>query len=92
MQVYIPNDRPSYVVRIPLVSKGEFKACHFVPLPIPVNEDKLIHIRTEKSILCVRTKHDNITTSALILNYKKCEEPTTSKDACVNRAIPYCLV
>ena len=33
------------------------------------------------------TKHDNITTSALTLNYKNAKNPL-SNDACVNRAIP----
>ena len=53
MQVYIQNDRLSYVVSVPLVNKGEFKAYHLVPVPIPVNKDKLIYIKTVKSILCV---------------------------------------
>jgi len=51
MQVYIQNDRPSYVVSVTLVNKGEFKAYHLVPVPIPVNKCKLIYIRTTKSIL-----------------------------------------
>ena len=28
MQVYFQNDRPSYVVSVPLVNKGEFKVYH----------------------------------------------------------------
>jgi hypothetical protein len=52
MQVYIQNNRLSYVVSIPLVNKREFRAYHLVPVPIPVNKDKLIYIRTAKSILC----------------------------------------
>jgi len=44
MQVYIQNNRLSYVVSVPLVNKGEFKAYHLVPVPIPVNKDKLVYI------------------------------------------------
>jgi hypothetical protein len=52
MQVYIQDNRLSYGVSVPLVNKGEFKAYHLVPVTIPVNKDKLIYIRTEKSSLC----------------------------------------
>ena len=58
VQVYIQNGRLSYVISVPLVDKGEFKAYYLVPIPIPVNKDKLIYIRTEKSILCIdRARH-----------------------------------
>ena len=53
MQVYFQNDRPSYVVSVPIVNKGDFKAYYLVPVPIPANKDKLIYIRTAKSILCM---------------------------------------
>jgi hypothetical protein len=53
MQVYIQNDKLSYVVIIPLVNKGEFWAYYLVPVPIPINKDKLIYIKAAKSILCV---------------------------------------
>ena len=73
------------------VSKGEFKAYHLVPVPIPVKDDKLIYIRSEKSILCVdKTRQHYYFSSDPEL--QKCKEPTRSKDAYVNRAIPYCLV
>lgn len=42
-----------YVVSVPLANKEEYKEYHLVPVPIPVNDDKLIYIRTEKSILRV---------------------------------------
>jgi hypothetical protein len=35
VQVYIQNGRLSYIVSIPLTNKGEFKAYHLVPVPIP---------------------------------------------------------
>ena len=90
MQVYIQNNRRSYVVSVPLVNKGEFKAYYFVPVPIPVNKDKLIYIRTAKSILCVWIKHGNITILAPTLNYKKAKNPP-SKGTFVNRTNPYYL-
>jgi hypothetical protein len=52
MQVYIQNNRLSYVVSIPLVNKGEFKAYHLVPVPIPDNKDKLVYIDTETYTVC----------------------------------------
>jgi hypothetical protein len=52
-QVYIPNDRPSYEVRVPLVTQDEFKAYHLVGVPIPVNDHKLIYIRREKFTMWV---------------------------------------
>ena len=75
---------------VPIVNKGEFKDYHIVPVPIPVNDDKLIYIRTDKSILCVdKTRQYYYFSSDLEI--KKCKNPL-SKDVCVNRAIPYCLV
>jgi len=81
MQVYIQNNRLSYVVSVPLVNKGEFKAYHLVPVPIPVNKDKLIYIRTAKSILCVdRTWQYYYSSSDLEL--QKCEDPTKQRYVC----------
>jgi len=69
------KDSLSYLVSVPLVNKGEFKAYHFVPVPIPVNDDTLIYIRTEKSILCVdKTRQYYYFSSDLEL--QKCKEPT----------------
>ena len=53
VRVYIQNSTLSYVISIPLIDKGEFKAYYLVPIPIPVNKDKLVYVRVEKSILCV---------------------------------------
>jgi len=51
--VYVQNGRLSYIVSVPLIDKGEFKAYYLVPIPIPVGKDKLVYIRTEKPVLCV---------------------------------------
>jgi len=53
VQVYIQCGKLSYIVSIPLIDKGEFKAYYLVPIPIPINKDKLVYIRAEKSILCI---------------------------------------
>ena len=53
VQVYIQNGKLIYVVSMPLIDKGQFKAYYLVPIPIPLNTHKLVHIRTEKSLLCV---------------------------------------
>jgi len=74
-QVYIPNDRPSYEVSVPLVSQDEFKAYHVVVVPIPVNDHKLIYIRREKFILWVdKTLQYYYFSSDFEL--QKCKEPT----------------
>jgi hypothetical protein len=58
VQVYVRNGRLSYVVSVPLVNKGEFKVYYPVPIPVPVNTDKLVYVKVEKSILCVdQTRH-----------------------------------
>ena len=53
VQVFIQNGKLSYIVSILLIDKGEFKAYYLVPIPIPIHKDKLVYIRTEKSLLCV---------------------------------------
>jgi hypothetical protein len=90
MQVYIQNDRLSYVVSIPLVNKGESRAYYLVPVTIPVNKDRLIYIKAAKSILCV----DNVRQyyySVLKSNYRNARNPL-SIDMCVGRTSHYCLV
>jgi hypothetical protein len=42
-EVYIKNSKLSYVIRTPLVNKGEFRAYYLVPVPIQVNKDKLVY-------------------------------------------------
>ena len=81
VQVYIQNNRLSYVVSVPLVNKGEFKAYQLVPVPIPVNNDKLIYIRTAKSILCVdKTRQYYYFSSDIEL--QRCKEPTKERYVC----------
>ena len=53
VQVCIQKGRLSYVISMPLIDKGEFKTYYLIPIPIPVDKDMLVYIRTEKSILCV---------------------------------------
>ena len=81
MQVYIQNNRLSYVVSVPLLNKREFKAYYLVPVPIPINRDKLIYIRTAKSILCVvKTRQYYYSSSDLEL--QKFKEPTKQRYVC----------
>jgi hypothetical protein len=51
VQVYIQNGRLSYVVKVPLVDRREFKVYYFVPFP--AGQDKLVYIKTEKPLLCI---------------------------------------
>jgi hypothetical protein len=53
VQVYIQNGRLSYIVSIPLTDKGEFKAYYLIPVLFPINQDKLLYIRTKKPVLCI---------------------------------------
>jgi hypothetical protein len=55
MQIYLQNNRLSYVVDIPFVNKGEFKVYQLVPIPILVNKNKLVYIRSAEPLLCVDT-------------------------------------
>lgn len=55
VQVYIQNGRLSYVVKVPLVDKGEFKVYYLAPVPFSVGQDKLVYIKTEKPLLCIDT-------------------------------------
>jgi len=80
MQAYIQN-RLSYVVSVPLVNRGEFKAYYLVPVPIPVNKYKLIYIRTAKSILCVDKTQQNYYSSS-DLEPQKSKEPTKQRYVC----------
>jgi len=58
VQIYIQNGRLSYVVNIPLIDKGEFKAYYLILITVPVSQDKLVYIRTKKPILCIdKTRH-----------------------------------
>ena len=50
--MYIQNRRLSYVVSVPLVNKREFKVYYLVPVPIPVDKDKLIYINIADYPLC----------------------------------------
>ena len=36
VRVYVQNNRLSYVISIPLIDKGEFKAYYLLPIPIPI--------------------------------------------------------
>ena len=81
MQVYIQNGKLNYVVSIPLIEKGEFKAYHLAPVLISVSPDKLVYIMTEKSVLCidrVRQYYYFISDQEL----KGCKELTKYKYVC----------
>jgi len=68
-------------VSVPLVNKGEFKAYHLVPVTIPVSKDKLVYIRTAKSILCVDKARQYYYFSS-DLEQQKCKELTKQCYVC----------
>jgi len=51
VQVYIQRGKLSYILSIPLIDKGGYKAYYLVPIPIQIKKDKLVYIR--KSVWCV---------------------------------------
>jgi hypothetical protein len=53
VQVYIQSGRLSYVVSVPLIDRGEFRAYSLIPIPIPAGNGRLVYIKTDKPILCV---------------------------------------
>jgi hypothetical protein len=81
VQVYIRNGKLSYVVSVPLIDKGEYKAYHLIPIPIPVSKDKLLFIRTEKSILCIDRIRQYFHFSS-ILELQSYKEITRQKYVC----------
>ena len=87
VQVYIQNGKLSYVVSIPLIDKGQFKAYYLVPIPIQVNTDKLVYVRTEKSILCVDTKRQYYFL-VRIRNYKVARK-SLNEGTCVSKINHY---
>ena len=80
-KVYIRNNRLSYVISTPLVNKGEFRAYYLVPVPIQVNKDKLVYIRTVKSIMCVDSSRQYYYFSSEV-ELQKCKEPTKNRYVC----------
>jgi len=87
VQVYIQNDNLSYIVSIPLIDKGEFNAYYLVPIPIEANKDKLVYIRTEKSILCVdKTRIYYFFSSDQEL---QCRKETAKLKSCVSKINHY---
>ena len=80
-KVYIKNNKLSYVISTPLVNKGEFRAYYLVPVPIQVNKDKLVYIRTEKSIMCVDNSQQYYYFSSEGA-LQKCKEPTKNRYVC----------
>ena len=44
VHVNIQNGRLRYVIIVPLIDKGEFKAYYLIPIRIPLNKDKLVYI------------------------------------------------
>jgi hypothetical protein len=83
------NDRLSYVVCVPLMNKGEFRAYHFMPVTIPVTKSKQIYIRPSESILCVdKARQYHLVPT---LNRKNARRPQ-GKGMYANGETPYCLV
>jgi hypothetical protein len=80
-KVYIPNNRPSYVISISLVNKGEFRAYNLVPVPIQVKRSKSVYKRTVKSILCVDSNLQYYYFSSKV-ELKRCREPTKDRYVC----------
>jgi len=80
-KVYIKNNKLSYVFSTPLVNKGEFKAYYLVPVPIPVNQDKLVYIKTVKSIMCVDSSRQYYYFSSEAA-LQECKKPTKDRYVC----------
>lgn len=81
VSVYVQIGRLSYVVSVPLTDKGELKAYYLIPIPIPVNKDKLVYIQAEKSILCVDTTRQYYYFSSM-LELQACKEITKQNYVC----------
>lgn len=88
VQVCIESGKLSYVVSMPLIDKGQFKAYYLVPIPIPVNTHKLVHIGTAKSILCVDTTRQYYLFGS-DQELQGCKE-VTNEGACVSKTNRYC--
>ena len=80
-KVYIKNNKLGYVISTPLVNKGEFRAYYLVPVPIQINKDKLVYIRTVKSIMCVDSSRQYYYFSSEVA-LQKCKEPTKNRYVC----------
>jgi hypothetical protein len=53
VHVYISQGILGYVVTMPLVNRGIFKALRLIPLPILTDKNKFVYIETENQILYV---------------------------------------
>ena len=80
-KVYIKNNKLGYVISTPLVNKGEFRAYYLVPVPIQINKDKQVYIRTVKSIMCVDSSRQYYYFSSEVA-LQKCKEPTKNRYVC----------
>jgi hypothetical protein len=80
-KVYIKNNKLSYVISTPLVNKGEFRAYYLVPVPIQVNNDRLVYIKTVKSIMCIDNSRQYYYFSSEI-ELQKCKKPMQDKYVC----------
>jgi hypothetical protein len=79
--VYIQNGKLSYEVNTPLVDKGEFKVYYLTPVPISVNQDKLVYIKTEKPTLCINNLRQYYYFSS-DQELQMCKELTRQKYVC----------
>jgi len=80
-KVYIKNNKLSYVISTPLVNKGEFRVYYLVPVPIQANKDKLVYIKTVKSIMCVDSGRQYYYFSSEA-ELQKCKEPAKDTYVC----------
>jgi hypothetical protein len=81
VKVYIQHGKLSYVVSIPLIDRGEFKAYSLIPIPIPTGNGRLVYIKTDKPILCVDTTRQYHYFSS-ILELHNCKETTRQRYVC----------
>ena len=80
-KVYIKNNKLSYLISTPLVNKGEFRVYYLVPVPIQTNKDKLVYIKTVKSIMCVDSGRQYYYFSSEA-ELQKCKEPAKDTYVC----------
>jgi hypothetical protein len=53
IHVYIDKSVLSYVITLPMISTGTFKAYRMIPIPVSLGNSKLTYISTEEPDLCI---------------------------------------
>jgi hypothetical protein len=53
IHIYIKEGILSYIISLPLISRGTFKVFRLIPLPVGVEKDKFVYLETNKELLYV---------------------------------------